>query len=127
DSVLFYECLDAIKPGVSFSEKSIQKFKQAFLKSKNDRLISKGLSRIGNYYNGVGNYSVALSCGLDLERHLIKTKDSLSLAYVYNQLGNTYMGLNEFEKMAENYQKCYEVATKIKDDKTMAYGSAGLA
>lgn len=127
DSILFNRCISGIKPGVLFQEKSIRQFKNAFLNSKNDLLISKGLSRLGNYYNAVGNYSAALSYGHDLEKHLIKMKDSVSLALVYNLIGNTYMGLNEFDKMAENYQKCYEIAKKINDDKTMAYGSAGLA
>ena len=86
----------------------------------------RAYSTIGSYYNGKGEYQLALANFIDGYKLYEKTNSRRAMSNLMNSMGNTYMGINNTKKAFEAYSKSYEIASVDSLKYMMGISSIGL-
>ena len=81
---------------------------------------------IGSYYNGKGEYNLALANFIEGYRTYEKAGNKRAMSNLMNSMGNTYMGINNTAKALEAYTKSYDIAAVDSNKYMMAISSIGL-
>jgi serine phosphatase RsbU (regulator of sigma subunit) len=86
----------------------------------------RAYNTIGSYYNGKGEYQLALANFIDGYKIYQKTDDKRAMSNLMNSIGNTYMGIDNIKKASEAYTQSYEIAESGSHKYMMAISSIGL-
>ena len=81
---------------------------------------------IGSYYNGKGEYQLALANFIDGYTVYEKINNKRAMSNLMNSMGNTYIGINNSKKAFEAYSKSYEIASIDSNKYMMGISSIGL-
>ncbi len=86
----------------------------------------KAYNTIGSYYNGKGEYQLALANFIDGYKLYEKINSRRAMSNLMNSMGNTYMGINNTKKAFDAYSKSYEIASLDSIKYMMGISSIGL-
>jgi len=86
----------------------------------------KAYNSIGSYYNGKGEYRLALANFIEGYKTYEKLNDKRAMSNLMNSMGNTYMGINNTAKALDAYTKSYEIASLDSNKYMMGISSIGL-
>ncbi len=86
----------------------------------------KAYNSIGSYYNGKGEYRLALTNFIEGYKTYEKLNDKRAMSNLMNSMGNTYMGINNTAKALDAYTKSYEIASLDSNKYMMGISSIGL-
>jgi serine phosphatase RsbU (regulator of sigma subunit) len=81
---------------------------------------------IGSYYNGKGEYQLALANYIDGYKIYEKANNRRAMSNLMNSLGNTYMGIDNQKKALEAYTQSFKIAELDSNKYMMAISSIGL-
>jgi serine phosphatase RsbU (regulator of sigma subunit) len=81
---------------------------------------------IGSYYNGKGEYQLALANFIDGYKVYEKIHNKRAMSNLMNSMGNTYVGINNTKRAFEAYSKSYEIASIDSIKYMMGISSIGL-
>lgn len=81
---------------------------------------------IGSYYNGKGEYQLALSNYIDAFKIYEKSSNQKAKSNIMNSIGNTYLGIDNVAKAQESYKQSYEIALADSNRYMMGISSIGL-
>ena len=116
-----------------FEEKAIDScvyYAKKALKLSQSIKFYKGCGRayntIGSYYNGKGEYQIALANFIDGYKIYQKIDDKRAMSNLMNSIGNTYMGIDNTKKALESYTQSYEIAEIGNNNYMMGISSIGL-
>jgi tetratricopeptide (TPR) repeat protein len=61
------------------------------------------------------------------KKKLETTGNMFDMCRVYNNIGDIYLKMHEFQKAKENFEKCIEIAEKTKNTRLLGYGLMNAA
>jgi tetratricopeptide (TPR) repeat protein len=88
--------------------------------------LARAYSNIGSYYNGKGEYQLALKNYIDSYKIFEKLNLAKAMSNIMNSIGNTYLGINNNDKALEAYLKSYSIAEADSNKYMMAISSIGI-
>lgn len=86
----------------------------------------KAYNTIGSYYNGKGEYQLALANYIDGFKIYEKSNNRRAMSNLMNSIGNTYLGIDNVPKALESYTQSYDIAYSDSNTYMMGISSIGL-
>lgn len=90
------------------------------------RGLARSYSRMGEIYNGKGNYDLALKNLHESYRIYDELGNKKLMNVVMNSIGNTHMGNKDNDKALESFRKCYQIGLETNDSNAVALSSFGI-
>jgi len=85
------------------------------------------LCGLGEFHNARGTYGMALESLIPAAKIYEQLKDFKKASATYNSIGNTYLGLNNYEKALEFYKLSYDQAETANSKLAKATSAVGIA
>jgi len=82
---------------------------------------------LGEFHNARGTYGMALECFIPATKIYETLKDYKSASRISNSIGNTYLGLNNYEKALEFYKLSYSQGEMANSKLSKATSAVGIA
>ncbi len=111
------------------SDSCVYYAKTALLISQKTKFISgcgRAYNTIGSYYNGKGEYQLALANYIDGYKIYEKGNNRRAMSNLMNSIGNTYLGIDNVTKALESYKQSYKIAQSDSNTYMMGISSIGL-
>jgi len=84
-------------------------------KSKNKKISSVSLKKLGSIYYNISDYEKSLKYYLEAIKLFEELNDIKSINYTYNNIANIYVKLEKFDKAKFYYNKFLQYSYEIKD------------
>ncbi len=86
----------------------------------------RAYNTIGSYYNGKGEYQLALANYIEGYKIYEKNNNRRAMSNLMNSIGNTYLGIDNVTKALESYKQSYDIAQSDSNTYMMGISSIGL-
>lgn len=96
-------------------------------KVHHERVVGNICAYFGNYYNGTGDYTKALTYLFASERAYLGINADDKLPDIYSTIGNTYMGLQNSKEQLNYFSKAFDLAVKNNIISAKARSAGGMA